>query len=123
MAKHKRESFSGTRVNARFDNARNTPETAAFFAGSDSLAIQAALSPEVRRTVRDRARYVVFNCPYGFGMLDTYAADVVGPWVTISFPKGKIPEGVRDEVIEAFESWALKVDLWAKIKRHICLME
>ena len=116
MAKHKRESFAGARVNARFDNARNTPETAALFAGSDSLAIQAALSPDVRRIVRDRARYVVFNCPYGFGMLDTYASDVVGPWVTLSFPKGKVSEGLRDEVIEAFEAWALKVDLWEKIK-------
>ena len=64
MARHRRESFAPVAVRARFDNARNTPDTASLFRNVDSLAITTALSPAVRKTVRDRARYVVANCPY-----------------------------------------------------------
>ena len=114
--KHQRSSFDGTQVNARFDNARHTPDTESLFRNVDSLAMTAALNPTVRRTVRDRARYVVFNCPYAWGMLDTYATHVVGPWVTVSFPQGGIAETVRDKVVKAFDAWALKADLWTKLK-------
>ena len=114
--KHHRATFDGATVRARFDNARNTPETAALFREADSLAMIAALSPSVRRIVRDRARYIVYNCPYAWGMLDTYSTDVVGPWLSVSFPRGKITEGLRDEITNAFDEWALKVDLWEKLK-------
>ena len=114
--KHQRSSFDGAQVNARFDNARNTPDTASLFRNVDSLAMIAALNPTVRRIVRDRARYVVMNCPYAWGMLDTYATHVVGPWVTVSFPRGGIPESVRDKLVTDFDAWALKADLWSKLK-------
>ena len=114
--KHQRSSFDGAQVNARFDNARNTPDTASLFRNVDSLAMTAALNPTVRRTVRDRARYVVFNGPYAWGMLDTYATHVVGPWVTVSFPQGGIPEKVRDKIVADFDAWALKADFWSKLK-------
>ena len=114
--KHQRSSFDGAQVNARFDNARNTPDTASLFRNVDSLAMVAALNPTVRRIVRDRARYVVMNCPYAWGMLDTYATHVVGPWVTVSFPRGGILESVRDKLVTDFDAWALKADLWSKLK-------
>ena len=117
MAKHhQRASYDGAQLHARFDNARHTPETEALFSGADALAMSAALNPSVRRTVRTRARYVVYNCPYGWGMLDTYATDVVGPWVTVSFPRAGVPESVRDDVSTAFDAWALKAGLWEKLK-------
>lgn len=116
MAKHTRASFDGAQIRARFDNARNTPDTATLFRNADSLAMTAALSPQVRRTVRDRARYIVYNCPYVWGVLDTYATDVVGPWVTVSFPRAGVPERMRDAISEAFDAWALKANLWEKLK-------
>ena len=116
MAKHRRSAYDGATVRARFDNARNTPETAALFREADSLAMVAALSPSVRRIVRNRARYVVYNCPYAWGMLDTYATDIVGPWVSVSFPRGQIAENTREKITTAFDDWALKVDLWEKLK-------
>lgn len=115
MAKHRRSAYDGATVRAHFDNARNTPETAALFREADSLAMIAALSPSVRRIVRDRARYIVYNCPYAWGMLDTYATDIVGPWLSVSFPR-KIAEGVRDRITTAFDEWALRVELWEKLK-------
>ena len=117
--KHQRSSFDGAQVNARFDNARNTPDTASLFRGVDSLAMNAALSPSVRRTVRDRARYIVYNCPYVWGMLDTYVTDIVGTWITVVFPRGGIPETLRDEITDAFDVWALKTDFWGKLKTII----
>ena len=117
--KHQRASFDGAQVNARFDNARHTPDTESTFRNVDSLAMTAALNPTVRRTVRTRARYVVFNCPYAFGMLDTHASYVVGSWVSASFPRGGIPEGVRDKLVKAFDAWALKVGLWEKLRTMV----
>ena len=116
MAKHHRQAFEGAEVRARFDNARNTPDTASLFRNVDSLAMTAALNPSVRRTVRDRARYVVYNCPYVWGMLDTYVTDVVGPWVTVSFPRGGVPENLRDEITASFDAWAVNSKFWEKLK-------
>lgn len=112
--KHQRATFSG--IQARYDNARHTPDTESLFRNVDFLAPNAALDPLTRRTIRTRARYVVANCPYAWGMLDTYATDVVGPWVTVSFPRGGVSEGLRDQVADAFDAWALKTDFWAKLK-------
>lgn len=116
MARNHRTSFDGAQICARFDNARNTPDTASQFRNADSLAMTAALSPEVRRTVRDRARYVVYNCSYAWGMLDTYSADVVGPWLSISFPSDAVAENLRDAISAAFDAWASKAGFWEKLK-------
>ena len=118
MAKrHQRSTFGG--IQARFDNARHTPDTASLFRNVDSFSVNAALDPLTRRTIRDRARYVVANCPYAWGMLDTYATDVIGPWVTVSFPRGGVSEDLRDRVTDAFDAWALKADLWRKLKTMV----
>lgn len=114
MAKNRREHFDG--IQARYDNARHTPDTASLFRNVDSLAITTALSPDVRKTVRDRARYVVANCPYAKSMLDTFVTDVVGPWASVSFPRGGIPEQVRQDVTDAFDAWAMRTDFWGKVK-------
>ena len=116
MAKHRRESFAPVAVRARFDNARHTPDTASLFRNVDSLAITTALSPAVRKTVRDRARYVVANCPYAKSMLDTFVTHVVGPWASVSFPRGGIGEALRDKVAEAFDAWAMATDFWEKVR-------
>ena len=114
--KHQRTAYEGATISARFDNARHTPDTASLFRNVDSFSANAALDPLTRRTIRTRARYVVANCPYAWGMLDTYATDVIGPWVTVSFPRGGIPDDLRDRVSAAFDAWATKSDLWRKLK-------
>lgn len=116
MAKHQRASFGGAQVCARFDNARHTPDAESLFRNVDSLAVTAALSPGVRKTVRDRARYVVANCPYAKSMLDTFVTHVVGPWASVSFPRGGVDEALRDEVTDAFDAWATAADFWPKVR-------
>ncbi len=111
---HYRASYEG--VAAHFDNARHSADMDSLFRNADSMSIVAELSPRVRRTIRDRARYVVYNCPYGYGMLDTFATHVLGTWVTVSLPSAEVPERLRDEIVKAFDAWALKVRLWSKLK-------
>lgn len=117
--KHQRTSFEGVQVSAKFDNARRTPDTESLFRNVDSLAMIAALDPTTRRTIRDRARYVVLNCPYAWGMLDTHASYVVGSWVSASFPRGGVPKKVRDKLVRDFDAWALKVGLWEKLRTMV----
>ena len=114
--KHQRPTFDGATVRARYDNARNTPETDALFRNADALAATAALDPATRRTIRTRARYVVANVPYAKSMLDTFVTHVVGPWASVSFPRGGIPESLRDEITDAFDAWAMASDFWEKVK-------
>lgn len=116
MGKNKRKIFEAPVVRASFDNARNSADALSLFRGADSLAITAALNPAVRKTVRERARYVVFNCPYGFSMLDTFVTHVVGPWATVSFPAANVPEGVRNDVAEKFDAWAMRSGFWPKVQ-------
>lgn len=114
--KHQRARYDGATVSASFDNALYTADKVALFKGADSLAITAALDPVVRKTVRDRARYIVANCPYGFSMLDTFVTHVVGPWVTVSFPRAGLDENIKAEIAEAFDAWAMKARLWQKVR-------
>ena len=116
MAKHQREKFKGAQLLARYDNARNTADTASLFRNADSLAVTAALNPAVRKTLRERVRYVVANCPYAQNMLGIFVTHVVGPWATVTFPRGRVPESVRDQISEAFDAWAMASGFWPKVK-------
>ena len=111
----KRPSY-GVQIAARFDNSMHTPETATLFRNADALAMNAALDPLVRKTVRERARYVVGNVPYAWSMLHTYVTHVVGAWASVSFPRGGIPESLRQQIVDDFDAWAMKADLWTKVQ-------
>lgn len=103
-------------VAARFDNSAHSPEMATLFRNADALAMNAALDPTVRKTVRERARYVVGNVPYAWSMLRTYVTHVIGAWATVSFPRGGIPEDIRQKVVDDFDAWAMRADLWQKVQ-------
>ena len=49
------------RVRAGFDSAETTDNNRRHWARADALSADAAASPEVRRTLRNRARYEVAN--------------------------------------------------------------
>lgn len=103
-------------ISATFDNARRGATESSLFRGADSLAVTAALNPSVRKIVRERARYIVANCPYGWSMLSTFGTHVVGPWATVSFPAANVNRNVINEVVAAFDAWATKSRLWPKVQ-------
>lgn len=74
----KKEKKEPPIIAASFDAASRSREAAKHWAGADSLAADAALSPDVRRTIIARARYEAANNGYLCGILNTFADDVVG---------------------------------------------
>ena len=65
-------------VRGRYDAAATNEENRRHWANSDGLSADAAANPEVRRTLRNRARYEVANNSYARGIVLTLANDVVG---------------------------------------------
>lgn len=66
------------RVRAGFDSAVTTEHNRRHWANADGMSADAAASPEVRRTLRNRARYEVANNAYARGIVLTLANDVIG---------------------------------------------
>ena len=78
-APHGGGSRGGRRlVVAKFDSAKTTPENRKHWANADGLSPNAAINPEVRRVLRNRARYEVANNSYAKGIVLTLANDTIG---------------------------------------------
>ena len=66
------------RVRGRYDAAATTDENRRHWANADLLSANAANSPQVRKTLRSRARYEVANNSYARGIVSTLANDCIG---------------------------------------------
>ena len=106
------EAVAQRSLKASYDIARSTDENANLWKYVDSLSAADANSPNVRKTIRNRARYEVANNSYADGIVDTLSADTVGPEVQIQLGDNKLAQ--RTE--RAFESWARSIKLWDKIR-------
>ena len=65
-------------LRARYDAAALNDDNRRHWAHADGLSARAANSPEVRRILRNRARYEVANNSYARGIVLTLAHDVIG---------------------------------------------
>ena len=65
-------------IRSRYDAAQTTDENRRHWANADALSAAAANSLDMRRTVRNRARYEVANNCYLSGMVQTLANDCIG---------------------------------------------
>ena len=65
-------------VRARYDAAVTTDDNRRHWANADGLSPNASNSAEVRRILRNRARYETANNSYARGIVLTLAHDVVG---------------------------------------------
>ncbi|MBN1676284.1 MAG: phage portal protein, partial [Kiritimatiellae bacterium] len=102
------------RVRAGFDSAETTDNNRRHWARADALSADAAASPEVRRTLRNRARYEVANNSYARGIVLTLANDTVGtgPRLQMLSEDPFLNRTVETE----FHSWALAVGLASKLR-------
>src|SRR5690606_36836279 len=66
------------RVQGRYDAAVTTDGNRRHWANADGLSADAAASPEVRRVLRNRARYEVANNSYARGIVRTLTTDLSG---------------------------------------------
>jgi lambda family phage portal protein len=113
-------------VRARFDAAQTTPDNRKHWSNADPLAADAAANPDVRRTLRNRARYEVANNSYARGIVLTLANDVIGtgprlqmllgdPSAASSGPGGQ-DAGTNRTIETEFARWAKAVGLPEKLR-------
>ena len=112
---HGRGSRGGRRlVVAKFDSAQTTADNRKHWANADGLSPNAAINPEVRRVLRNRARYEVANNSYAKGIVLTLANDTIGTGPRLQMLTGDAEANARIE--DAFEQWSRAVDLPGKLR-------
>lgn len=101
------------RIEARFDNAFTTDQSARNWWPSDYLSAKAANSFAVRRTLRIRSRYEVSNNPRLWGVATNNAADLIDSGPTLQCLTGNTS---YDRQIEAlWNDWCKEVDFVGKL--------
>jgi len=106
------EAVSQRTIRASYDIARTTSENENLWKYVDALSAADANSPAIRRTIRNRARYEVANNSYADGIIDTLAADTIGPEAQIQLGDSDLAQNTERE----FEAWARAVRLWEKVR-------
>ncbi len=101
-------------IRARFDVARTTPENRKHWMHADTLAPDAALTPEVRSTLRMRARYEIANNSYARGMEIALVNYVIGtgPTLNVLLDDKKLTKRIEADWV----SWAVRVNLAQKLR-------
>lgn len=101
-------------IRMRYDAAVTDAENRRHWANADSLSANAANSPEVRRTLRNRARYEVANNSYAKGIVLTLANDLIGtgPHLQCLTPDPKFNRFIERE----FQAWMNEVRLAEKLR-------
>lgn len=102
------------RVRAGFDSAVTNEHNRRHWANADGQSADAAASPEVRRTLRNRARYEVANNAYARGIVLTLANDVIGtgPRLQLLTENGDANQRIERE----FMRWAKAIRLPEKLR-------
>lgn len=120
-AKPEPKRFTATDVNrlmrqvmARYDAAQTTADNRRHWANADALSADAANSAEVRRILRNRARYEISNNSYARGIIDTIANDIIGtgPRLRTSTGDRELDRATRG----GFDEWMQSVELPQKLR-------
>jgi lambda family phage portal protein len=101
-------------VRGSYDSARTTDDNSRHWANSDCLSARQANSPQVRQTLRNRARYEVANNSYARGIVNTLANHVIGTGPRLQVLTAN-PE-VNRAIEQAFARWSRAVRLADKLR-------
>ncbi len=101
-------------MRGRYDAATTSDNNRRHWAAADNLSANAANSPEVRRTLRNRARYEVANNSYARGMVLTLAHDCIGTGPRLQMLTGDAEANRRIEI--EFQRWSKAVRLPEKLR-------
>ena len=104
-------------IRARYDAAQTTSLNQRHWSMADYYAADAALSPDVRRKLRARARYEIANNSYAAGMASTWANDLVGtgPRLQLDLGPDVDTNRVRRVELSVFD-WMVDIDLARKLQ-------
>jgi lambda family phage portal protein len=104
---------AAVRVRGRFDAAESGDDRR-HWANADAFAADAALSPVVRNTIRNRARYERANNSYLAGIVETRSNDLIGTGPRLQLTTGN-PDA--DRAIERLVfDWGWQIDLPGKLR-------
>lgn len=101
-------------LRGKYDSALTSDNNRRHWANADGLSANAANSPEVRRILRNRARYEVANNSYARGIVLTLANDIVGTGPRLQLLT-EDAEANR-QIERAFNQWAKAVGLAEKLR-------
>ncbi len=101
-------------IRARYDAAVTNDENRRHWAGADNLSANAANNPDVRRLLRNRARYEVANNSYARGIVLTLANDVIGTGPRLQMLTENAD--VNRRVEQAWMNWSQAVGLPEKLR-------
>ena len=101
-------------LRARYDAAATTDENRRHWSNADGLSANTANNPEVRRVLRNRARYEVANNSYARGIVLTLANDVVGTGPRLQMLTAD--PAINRIVEQSFSDWAQAVRLPEKLR-------
>ena len=101
-------------IRAGFDSAATNDGNRRHWMHADGLSADAAASPEVRRILRNRARYETANNAYAKGIVLTLANDVVGTGPRLQLLTDDEVGNTRLE--QAFAAWSKEVGLPEKLR-------
>ena len=91
-------------LRARYDAAQTTAENQRHWAMADSQSADAAGSADVRKKLRERARYEVANNSYAKGIVLTIANDCIGTGPRLQMLSS---DSETNRIVEAeFAGWA-----------------
>jgi lambda family phage portal protein len=101
-------------IRAKYDAAATNVDNIRHWANADGLSADAAASPDVRQTLRNRSRYEVANNSYARGIVLTLANDCVGTGPRLQLLTG---DGETNRLVErAFADWAREIRLAEKLR-------
>ena len=98
----------------KYDAAQTTPENARHWAMADGLSADASMTPEIRRTLRNRARLEVANNAYARGMVLTLADVCIGTGPRLQMLSDD--EDFNSVVEEEFVAWSEAIQLAERLK-------
>ena len=101
-------------IRLKYDAAQTTPENARHWAMADGLSADASMTPEIRRTLRNRARLEVANNSYARGMVLTLADVCIGTGPRLQMLSED--EDFNSIVEEEFVAWSEAIRLAERLK-------
>ena len=103
-----------TVLSATYDSAQTTDLNSRHWAATDALSADQANSYDIRKVLRERARYETGNNAYLSGIVDTYASDVVGVGPRLQMIGGD--PGLNREIERAWNDWTRATKFGRKLR-------
>lgn len=109
-----RPRIPATPMRARYDAAQTTEDNRRHWSNADAMSADASANPQVRRTIRNRARYEYANNCYLYGAANTIANDTIGSGPRLQM----LSEDMRfNEIVEQlWIDWCNAVNLDSKLR-------